>query len=255
MNTELPLSPTSSEATPSEPEPGETQLPVPSVRESLPAYGISIEKAESWKREYNRCEIPVMRDEYFWEFVAECARDFYGVNIPQDSRSADVESKIKTLMEQKNTRSRRAASAAIFQGLMFDNDVFPDDHQGFIFVKSLDHPTTVHEFEELIANCLPYLTKCARKYMEESPTLEVISKQETISKSETVSKPKTISKPKAISKPKTTSTRKTTSKLKTQKQNKSTSNKRPSTHKISKQSSGTRHSLRIANIQKMASVN
>ena len=54
MNTALPLSPTLSAASTLL---GDIQAFVPSTRESLPSYGISVEEAELWKREYNRQEI------------------------------------------------------------------------------------------------------------------------------------------------------------------------------------------------------
>lgn len=243
MNTELPLSPTSSEATSFEPIPGEAQSSFPSVRESLPSYGISIEKAESWKREYNRCEIPVMHDEEFWEVVAECAKDFHRAVIPQDSHSADIESKLKALMDQKNTRFYKDFEAVVFEPLMYDYVVFPNPDQRFIFSRALDIPLTLHNIESLISKCLPYLTECARKCMVEPPNPETISGSKTTPKPDTFNKPKTRSK------------KKTATKSKAQKHNQSTAfNKRPVTHKISKQSSGTRHSLRIANLQKIASV-
>ncbi len=84
---DLPLSPSLSEP-PTAPD--ETQAPIPSIRESLPGYGISIETAEKWKCQYNRQEVRVMGDEDFWKLVAEIAKE---------SNPADVQSRLKSSID------------------------------------------------------------------------------------------------------------------------------------------------------------
>ena len=217
MEMELPLSPSLSEApTP----PGQTQAPVPSIRQSLPSYGISIETAEKWKCEYNRQEVPVMRDEDFWKLVAEIAKD---------SNPADVLSKLKSSIDQKSTRFRHDFEDATYGILWSGDELFPTDDQKFAFIRSLSRYITIHSTHAFMAYCLPYLIELGQK-----------SKAEP-GKQKTNSGPKR--KPKAQ-----------------QDNNKSPGHKRPPSQKVSKRISGaaglggTRRSLRIAKQQGTALV-
>src|SRR5215469_18002299 len=93
---ELPLSPslsaTSTSTSTSASTPCSTQAPT-SIKESLPGYGISLEDADKWNGEYNRESLPIMHEDLFWRLLEEIARD---------TDPADVESKLKSRMEQKS---------------------------------------------------------------------------------------------------------------------------------------------------------
>ena len=157
IDMELPLSPSLSEApTP----PGQSQAPVPSVRESLPSYGISIERAELWKCEYNRQEVPLMRDEDFWELVAAIAKDSY---------PADVQSKLKSSIDQKSTRLHDDFEDAAYGPLWSGYEVFPAADQKFTFTRGLSRGITIHDTHAFMAYCLPYLIELAQKSKAEPP--------------------------------------------------------------------------------------
>ncbi len=68
-----------------------------STKDSLPGYGISTEDAEKWNDEYNRISLPIMPDHLFWNLLIEISRDIH---------PTDVESKLKTVIEQKTIDSR-----------------------------------------------------------------------------------------------------------------------------------------------------
>ena len=68
-----------------------TQAPT-SIKDSLPSYGISIENAKKWNREYNHESLPRIHEDRFWEVLIEVA---------SDTNPADVkfESKVGSIME------------------------------------------------------------------------------------------------------------------------------------------------------------
>ncbi|CAM6031712.1 unnamed protein product, partial [Sphagnum compactum] len=129
---DLPLSPSLSEP-PTAPD--ETQAPIPSIRESLPGYGISIETAEKWKCQYNRQEVRVMGDEDFWKLVAEIAKE---------SNPADVQSRLKSSIDQKSTRLRHDFEDASYEVLLPGHRIFLTDDKKFAFTSSLSQDTIIH---------------------------------------------------------------------------------------------------------------
>ncbi len=76
------------------PTPCSTQAPT-SIKDSLPGFGISLENAEKWNRLYNHESIPRIHEDKFCGLLIEVAG---GVN------PADVESKVRSVMEQRNAQ-------------------------------------------------------------------------------------------------------------------------------------------------------
>ena len=214
---DVPLSPALSECSTA---PDETQAPNPSIRESLPGYGISIETAEEWKYQYNRQEVRVMGDEDFWKLVAEIAKK---------SDLADIQSRLKSSIDQKSTRLRRDVEDASYEVLLPGHRLFLTDDKKFAFTSSLCPDTMIHSVHAFMAYCLPHLIKLAHTSKARLP------KQKKASPGQ---KRKPIAQ---------------------EQNNKSLGQNQSPSQKVSKRSSGTkrdgtRRSLRIAKQQGTASV-
>ncbi|KAF4630414.1 hypothetical protein G7Y89_g7719 [Cudoniella acicularis] len=78
--------------------PCSTQAPT-SIKDSLPSYGISIENAEKWNREYNCESISRIYEHKFWGLLIEVAGDANPADV-------EFESKVRSVIEQRNARSR-----------------------------------------------------------------------------------------------------------------------------------------------------
>jgi hypothetical protein len=101
-----------------------TQAPTP-IKDSLPSYGIYIEDAEKWNREYNYERIPRIQEDSFWRLlveVADCA-------IP-----ADVESRVRSIMEQRNARSREKFEEQAYKNMLPGANLFQDESQKSVFL-------------------------------------------------------------------------------------------------------------------------
>jgi hypothetical protein len=199
--------------------PDETQAPIPSIRESLPGYGISIETAEKWKCKYSRQEVRLMGDEDFWRLVAETAKE----------STTDIQSRLQSSIEQKSTRLRHDFEDASYEVLLPGHRIFLTDDKKFAFTSSLCPDTMIHSVHAFMAYCLPHLIKLAQT-----------------SKAQ-LQKPKKAS-PGQKRRPKAQ-----------EQNNKSLGQNRPTSQKVSKQSSGTsrigtRRSVRIAKQQRTAPV-
>jgi hypothetical protein len=133
--------------------PCSTQAPT-SIKDSLPSYGISIENAEKWNREYNYENIPRIHEDKFWELLIEAA----GGASP-----ADVESKVRSVMEQRNVRSREKFEEQAYKIMLPGAKLFQDQSQKSAFLSALDEQHTIHGFEALIANCFPVLINALQK--------------------------------------------------------------------------------------------
>ena len=70
------------------PRPCSTQAPT-LIKDSLPSYGISIENAEKWNREYNYESLPRMHKHKFWRLLIEVAGDANPADV-------EFESKVRT---------------------------------------------------------------------------------------------------------------------------------------------------------------
>lgn len=135
------------------PTPCSTQAPT-SIKDSLPSYGISIENAEKWNREYNYESIPRIHEDKFWGLLIEEAG---GAN------PADVESKVRSVMEQRNTRSREKFEEQAYEIMLPGAKLFQDRSQKSVFLSALDEQHTIHGYEAFIADCLPVLVNALQQ--------------------------------------------------------------------------------------------
>jgi len=135
------------------PTPCSTQVPT-SIKASLPSYGISIENAEEWSRKYNYESIPRIREDKFWRLVIEAAR---GAN------PADVESKVRSVMEQRNAQSREEFEEQAYKILLPGAELFPDQSQKSVYLLALDEQHTIHGYEAFITTCLPVLVSALQQ--------------------------------------------------------------------------------------------
>ncbi|KAH8797830.1 hypothetical protein F5884DRAFT_758928 [Xylogone sp. PMI_703] len=151
---EHPMSPSStststSTSSTSASTPCSTQAPT-SIKESLPSYGISLEDADKWNGEYNRESLPLMHEDLFWKLLKEIARN---------TDPADVESKLKSCMEQNSVHSRREFDKARYEIMLSGPELFQDESQKLDFTLALNAQHTVRGFEDFIAHCVPQLVK------------------------------------------------------------------------------------------------
>jgi hypothetical protein len=146
---ELPPSPSVSEA-PTTPD--ETQAPIPSTRDSLSSYGISIETAEQWKCRYNRQEVRVMDDEDFWKLVAQSAKEC----------PADIESRLKSSIDEKSTCLRRDFEDVSPEVLLSGHQMSLTSVEKFAFASSLSQEIIIHRNTAFMTYCLPHLIKLAQ---------------------------------------------------------------------------------------------
>jgi hypothetical protein len=152
---ELPMSPSLSpiSTSTSASTPCSTQAPT-LIKESLASYGISLEDADKWNGEYNRESLPLMHDDLFWKLLKEIARD---------TDPADVESKLKSRMEQNSVRSRADFDRARYEIMLSGPELFQDESQKLAFTLALNAQHTVRGFEDLIAHCVPQLVNWCQK--------------------------------------------------------------------------------------------
>ena len=139
--------------------PCSTQAPT-SIIDSLPSFGISIENAEKWNREYNHETIPRLHENKFWGLLVEVASDHNPADI-------DFESKVRSVMEQKNARSRADFEEQAYQIMLPGAELFQDPSQKSVFLSALDEQHTLHSYEGLIANCLPVLVNALQQNKRE----------------------------------------------------------------------------------------
>jgi hypothetical protein len=135
--------------------PCSTQAPT-SIIDSLPSFGISIEDAEKWNREYNYETIPRLHEHKFWGLLIEVASDHNPADI-------DFESKVRSVMEQKNARSRAEFEEQAYQIMLPGAELFEDPSQKSVFLSALDEQHTLHSYEGLITNCLPVLVNALQQ--------------------------------------------------------------------------------------------
>ena len=126
---------------------GLTQVPT-SIKDSLPSYGISIENAEKWNCKYNyECVLRIQEDS-FWRLLVEVAN---GVIL------ADVESRVRSIIEQRNARSREKFEEQAYEIMLPGANLFQDESQKLVFLSALDKQHTIYGYEALITDCLPEL--------------------------------------------------------------------------------------------------
>jgi hypothetical protein len=132
-----------------------TQAPT-SIKDSLPSYGISIEDAEKWNREYNHESLPLMHEEKFWGFLIELAGDTNPADV-------EFESKVGSVMEQRNAQSRAKFEEQAYEIMLSGAKLFQDQTQKSDFLSAIDEQHTIHGFRAFIANCLPVLINALQK--------------------------------------------------------------------------------------------
>ena len=135
--------------------PCSTQAPT-SIKDSLPSYGISIENAEKWNREYNHESLPRIHEDRFWGLLIEVAGDTNPADV-------EFESKVGSVMEQRNARSRAKFEEQAYKIMLSGAKLFPDQSQKSDFLSALDEQHTIHSYEALIANCLPVLVSALQQ--------------------------------------------------------------------------------------------
>jgi hypothetical protein len=135
--------------------PCSTQAPT-SIKDSLPSYGISIKNAEKWNREYNHESLPRIHEDRFWELLIEVAGDTNPADV-------EFESKVMSVMEQRNARSRAKFEEQAYKIMLSGAKLFQDQTQKSDFLSAIDEQHTIHGFEALIANCFPVLINALQK--------------------------------------------------------------------------------------------
>ncbi|KAK2624930.1 hypothetical protein QTJ16_005299 [Diplocarpon rosae] len=148
---DVPLSPSLSEPSAA---PDETQAPLPSIRESLPGYGISIETAEEWKCRYNRQEVRVMGDEEFWEL---------GADIAKESNPAEIQPRLKSSIDQISTRLHDDFEHASYEMLLPGHRLALTEDKKFAFISSLSQDIMIRSIHAFMAYRLPHLIKPAQE--------------------------------------------------------------------------------------------
>jgi hypothetical protein len=131
-----------------------------STKESLPRYRISLEDADKRNGEYNRESIPLMRGELFWMLLEE---------IAPDTNPADVESKMKSHMEQKSARSREDLDKVRYKVLLPGTNLIQDSSQKLVFLSALHDQHAVCSFEDFIAHFVLQLVDGCQNHELESP--------------------------------------------------------------------------------------
>lgn len=134
---------------------GSTQAPT-SIKDSLPSYGISIENAEKWNREYNYESIPRIHEHKFWRLLIEVASDATPADV-------EFESKVRSVIEQRNARSREKFEEQAYEIMLSGAELFQDQSQKSVFLSALDEQHTIHSYEAFIANCLPVLVNALQQ--------------------------------------------------------------------------------------------
>lgn len=120
-----------------------------SAKDTLLHRGVSLQLIDDLNARYNRRTIPVMNDEQFFQLLS-------GVAI--DSEPAAIESKIQTVMDEKNTSIHYSYVAAKYEIGLATLDLFQSVAQQFRYLSSLrEH--TIHNFEGFVADCLPTLIR------------------------------------------------------------------------------------------------
>jgi len=135
--------------------PCSTQAPT-SIKDSLPSYGISIENAEKWNREYNHESLPRIHEDRFWEVLIEVAGDTNPADV-------EFESKVGSVMEQKDAQSRAKFDEQAYKIMLPGAKLFLNQSQKSDFLSALNEQHTIHGFEALIANCFPVLINALQK--------------------------------------------------------------------------------------------
>jgi hypothetical protein len=151
-----------------------TQVPIP-IEDSLPSHGISIEDARKWKRLYNRDHepLPLIHDDKFYRLLID-------TTIDTDPADVEFESKVKSVMEERNARSRAKFEEQTYEILLEGAEFFQDPTQRSDFLSALDQQHTIHGFEAFIANCLPMLIN-ARKLKHQQRSRTGRTRKKTVS--------------------------------------------------------------------------
>lgn len=127
-----------------------TQGPATPIERILPRYGISMDDAEQLNQKYNQETIPRIQVERFWDLI---------VDVAKGTEPAELESKIANIMEERTIQSRAKFDKATYKIMLSGPRCFEDAQQQSDFGASLSHEHTIHEYEALVANCLPALVK------------------------------------------------------------------------------------------------
>ena len=141
-------SPSSSAATTRRSTPGSTQAPT-SIEDKLRSYGISEEDENKWKEKYNRALLPYLRDDLFLELL-------YDIACKTDPATAEFESKLRSVMEQKSTDSQNEFHDQACK-IMLPGAALFEKAQKLKFLSILDNEHTVYGIQAFVAHCLPSL--------------------------------------------------------------------------------------------------
>jgi hypothetical protein len=161
-----------------------TQGPATPIETILPRYGISMDDAEQLNRKYNQETIPRIQVERFWNLI---------IDVAKGTEPAEVESKIAKIMEERTIQSRAKFDKATYKIMLSGPRCFEEAQQQSDFGAALSHEHTIHEYEALVANCLPALVK---ELHELRAKVRIGSKKEKSPKGPAEKKaPRKVSKP------------------------------------------------------------
>jgi hypothetical protein len=87
------------------------------------------------------------------------------IEVASNATPADVEfeSKVRSVIEQRNARSREEFEEQAYEIMLSGAELFQDQSQKSVFLSALDEQHTIHSYEAFIANCLPVLVNALQQ--------------------------------------------------------------------------------------------
>ena len=92
-----------------------------------------------------------MHEDKFWRLLIEVAG------------GADVESKVRSVMEQRNAESREKFEEQAYQIMLPGAKLFQDQSQKSVFLSALDEQHTIYDYEAFFATCFPVLVSALQQ--------------------------------------------------------------------------------------------